>query len=161
SSHLHKMRDSSRRQGRMVGKSQARGHKKGMERKPPTSANRLRGSIPVPRPRPSHTDRGILEGNATPHRPRPSPIRGTVKPSHESYRENSQSRTRDLHPKPIQPSTKKNGTRDTPLLPGTRDRSSRMGIPLRRSPGRQFRYGQARSEGFSQTTSLLPTRESL
>ena len=98
------------------------------------------GSMPVPRSRPSNADRGILEGNAMPHRSRPSPIRGTVKPSYESDRENSQSGTRALHPKPIQPSTKKNGTRDTPLLYGTRDRSSRRGIPLRRSPGRQFRY---------------------
>jgi len=32
-------------------------------------------------------------------------------------------------PKPIQASTKENGTRDTPLLPGTRDGSSRMGNP--------------------------------
>src|SRR5439155_4815762 len=138
-SHLHKMRHSPRRPGRMVGKSQAREHQKRIERTPPTSANRLRGSIPVPRPRPSNTDRGILEGNATPHRPRPSPIRGTVKPSYESDRENSQSRTRNLHPKPIQPSTKENRTRDTPLLPGTRDGSSRIGIPLRRSSSRQFR----------------------
>ena len=102
-SHLHKMRHSPRRPGRMVGKSQAREHQKRIERKPPTSANRLRGSIPVPRPRPSNADRGILEGNAAPHRPRPSSMRGAVKPSHESDRENSQSRTRDLHPKQYNP----------------------------------------------------------
>src|SRR5207249_11721544 len=125
------------------------------------SATELPASTPVPRPRPSPAHRGILEGNAAPRRPTRSSMRRRVNPCHDSDRENSQSSTRDLHPEPIQPSTKKNGTRDTPLLPGTRDRSSRMGIPLRRSPGRQFRYGQARSEGFSQTTSLLPTRESL
>ena len=128
-SHLHKMRHSPRRPGRMVGKSQAREHQKRIERKPPTSANRLRGSIPVPRPRPSNTDReswkemqrlidqGLVRYGGLSNHPknlidrtlRVGPVTST--------------------PKPIQPSTKENGTRDTPLLPGTRDGSSRMGNP--------------------------------